>query len=146
MVDAAPVRHHERDDPADHPAEYVEALRLLHEGAYWEAHEALEPLWLDATGDDERFFQAIILVAAALHHVVHTGRLHGAQHVLEEAQARLRDLPPRVHGLDVHDLRARLSALQARLVEASERPSTSDATALVALVLPLWPDAPEVAI
>ena len=42
-------------------------VRLFEAGEYWEAHEALEPLWLGATGLEKSFLGGVILLAAALH-------------------------------------------------------------------------------
>jgi predicted metal-dependent hydrolase len=49
-----------------YPPEHYEGIRLFNEGHYWHAHEQWEACWLRATGDDERFYKAIIQAAAAL--------------------------------------------------------------------------------
>ena len=46
---------------------WAEGVRLFEAGEYWECHEALEPLWLSATGLDKSFLGGVILLAAALH-------------------------------------------------------------------------------
>ena len=42
-----------------------QAIRLFNEERFWEFHEALEPLWRRATGDEKELLHALILVAAA---------------------------------------------------------------------------------
>ena len=46
---------------------WAEGVRLFEAGEYWECHEALEPLWLEATGLEKSFLGGMILLAAALH-------------------------------------------------------------------------------
>ena len=51
-------------------ADYLEGVRLFDEGRYWEAHEAWERPWarLPKGSDERRFYQGLILLAAALLH------------------------------------------------------------------------------
>jgi len=53
---------------AHHP-KFIEAVRLFNEHKFWEAHEALEVLWLADKSPDRAFFQGLIHCAAALHHL-----------------------------------------------------------------------------
>ena len=51
-------------------AAYLEGVELFNRGAYWDAHEAWERVWigLPKGSDDRRFYQGLILLAAALLH------------------------------------------------------------------------------
>ena len=46
---------------------WAESVQLFNAGEYWEAHEALEPLWLASEDLDKRLYAGVILLAAALH-------------------------------------------------------------------------------
>jgi uncharacterized protein len=50
-----------------HPA-IAEGIRLFNSQKFFEAHEALEALWLIEQGDGKRFLHGLIQVAAAFHH------------------------------------------------------------------------------
>lgn len=85
---------------------YLEGLRLFNEGAFWEAHEALEAVWLPLPkGDPEkRFYQALILLSAAF---LHRGRgaARPALRCYRSAMAKLDGLPAVFLGLDLDTLR-----------------------------------------
>jgi hypothetical protein len=85
---------------AGYPMEYVTGIRLFNEGEFWEAHEAWEPLWLEAEEGYPLFFQGLIQVAAALHHL---GRENwgGMAALLRQAVEKLEGYRPRALGLDV---------------------------------------------
>lgn len=74
-----------------------EALRLWAEGRYFEVHEVLEEAWREAEGEERRFLQGLILLAAALHQKA-LGR-SGLRN-LRKAEARLNGLPCPYLGVD----------------------------------------------
>lgn len=74
-----------------------EALALWREGRYFEVHEVLEAAWLRAEGEEKRFLQGLILLAAALHQRA-LGK--SGQRNLKKAEARLRGLPNPYRGVD----------------------------------------------
>ncbi len=74
-----------------------EALRLWREGRYFEVHEVLEEAWREARGEERRFLQGLILLAAALHQ---QGLGKSGLRNLRKAEARLRGLPSPYLGLD----------------------------------------------
>jgi hypothetical protein len=90
----------------------VEALeafvRHFQEGRYFEAHEVLEEAWRKAEGEERRFLQGLILLAAALH------RGKGGVRNLRKAEAKLSGLPSPYLGLDwrplLEEARRRLGA------------------------------------
>ncbi len=49
-------------------AEFQEGVRLFNSQKFFEAHEALEAIWLKAHGQERVFLHGLIQVAAAFHH------------------------------------------------------------------------------
>lgn len=97
-----------RSSPAWH-----EGVRCFDEARYWEAHEALEPLWLKAQGDHKHFLSGIILLAAALHKARSLKHPVGARRNYAKALKHLAGLQDRYLGLDLRGLERRtLDALQ----------------------------------
>ncbi|MFC6591758.1 DUF309 domain-containing protein [Deinococcus lacus] len=76
---------------------------LFEAGHWWEAHEAWEAAWLPATGTQKSFFQALILLAAALHKRWRHGSL--AHRNFYKAERVLATLPDEYAGVDLRRLR-----------------------------------------
>ena len=80
-------------------AGWDEGVRLFEVGEYWEAHEALEPLWLDAQDLEKHFYGGVILLAAALHKARQMGSARGGAAQLRQSahslSASARCLPGR---------------------------------------------------
>ena len=70
--------------------EWLAGLALFNAGHFWHAHEAWETLWLRSAGEQRRFVQAMIQVAAALVHW-QRGNQRGLQ--LNWAKARTKLAP-----------------------------------------------------
>jgi len=83
-------------------------LQHIQERRYFEAHEVLEEAWRKAEGQEKRFLQGLILLAAALH------RGKGGVRNLRKAEAKLSGLPSPYLGLDwrplLEEARRRLGA------------------------------------
>lgn len=80
------------------PAGWQAGAQLFAAGQWWEAHEAWEPEWLRASGEERYALQALILLAAALHKRWRMGSLTGRNFV--KAQAYLCRLSPGAFGVD----------------------------------------------
>ena len=76
---------------------------LFAAGQWWEAHEAWEGVWMTAAGDERRFVQGLILLAAALHKRWHHGSL--AHRNYHKAVVYLDLLPASYGGVDLERLR-----------------------------------------
>lgn len=94
------------------PPEYLEGLRLFNEGRYWEAHEALERVWLRAPkgSDERRFYQGLIQISAAFLHRERAARTRArssraAVRCCRSGLEKLDSLPDRYMGLDLAALR-----------------------------------------
>lgn len=83
--------------------ELQRGIQLFNAGEWWEAHEAWEPSWLKATGEERDFIQALILLAAALH----KRWMHGSPNHRNfyKAVKYLETLPPIYEGVNLQQLR-----------------------------------------
>jgi hypothetical protein len=57
-------------------------------GLFFEVHELLEPVWLQAAGERRTALQGLIMAGAALHHLCEANRA-GARALLREAERKL---------------------------------------------------------
>lgn len=64
-------------------------ISLFNNGLFFECHDALEPLWLSAKGEEKLNLQSLILLAAGFHHIQHQNAA-GAQAVWKDALGRLK--------------------------------------------------------
>jgi predicted metal-dependent hydrolase len=82
-----------------------EGLRCFHSGAFFEAHEHWESVWLAAQEPEKSFLQGLIQVAASFHHF-QRGNLAGTVSLLRSALRRLDVYPEAFAGVAVDPLRA----------------------------------------
>ena len=99
----------------------AEAVDLFNGGRYFEAHEALERLWLVAEGPDREFYQGVLQVAVGLHHEAR-GNRRGAESMLGKGVARLAPLTPSRLGVDVARLLDDVRAFEAAAPNAKRAP------------------------
>jgi uncharacterized protein len=66
----------------------AEGLRCYRAGEFFAAHEHWEAVWLELQGPEKTFLQALIQVAAALHHF-RRGNREGTASLLQAALRRL---------------------------------------------------------
>jgi predicted metal-dependent hydrolase len=79
-------------------------IRLFNSGKFFEAHEALEAVWLPAEGDEKVLLHGLIQIAAAFHH--HTrGNSRGFYSLLEKGLNKLEKLSDVKGGIDLARLR-----------------------------------------
>jgi uncharacterized protein len=79
---------------------------LFNTGDFWECHEALEPLWMKATGLEKEFYAGVILLAAALHKARKMGSARGGRRNYAKALVHLAVVPDTFHSVDVRELEA----------------------------------------
>src|SRR5437899_6928819 len=97
-------------DVAKHPF-YLAFFRCWNEQRYYEAHDVLEQLWLNADSRDADFFKGLIQAAGAFVHLQkrfehplhakHRRRLAPAVRLFRLAESNLTRFGPRHHGLNV---------------------------------------------
>ena len=80
-------------------------LCCFHSGAFFEAHEHWESVWLVAQEPEKTFLQGLIQVAASFHHFQH-GNYAGTLSLLRSASRRLAAYPEAFAGVAVVPLRA----------------------------------------
>jgi hypothetical protein len=85
--------------------ELHEGLRCFHSGAFFEAHEHWESVWLAAREPERTFLQGLIQVAAAFHHF-QCGNCAGTISLLRSGLRRLDGYPETFAGIALVPLRA----------------------------------------
>jgi predicted metal-dependent hydrolase len=100
--------------PSDRSPYLEEGLRLFRAGEFFLAHETLEERWIEAPADERDFYQGLIHVAVAFHHLGRENR-KGALLQLRKARSRLDAYPQRYCGIDVEGLREFLDQAPARI-------------------------------
>jgi uncharacterized protein len=79
-------------------------LKCFDSGAFFEAHEHWEAVWLVVREPEKTFLQALIQVAAAFHHL-QRGNPAGTSSLLRSALRRLEQYPESFGGLVIAPLR-----------------------------------------
>ena len=79
-------------------------VELFNAGEFWECHEALEPLWMAATGLEKEFYAGVILLAAALHKARKMDSSRGGRRNYAKALVHLALVPDTFHGVEVREL------------------------------------------
>jgi predicted metal-dependent hydrolase len=93
---------------------------LFDAGRHWDAHEAWEAGWLEASGDDRRFLQGLIQVAAGFHKLLVQGNRRGALRLWARALRRLEGIPEHWRGLKGAQLRVAVGQAMATLEAGGE--------------------------
>ena len=84
-----------------------EALSLITNREWFEAHEAIEDLWRPAEGDLRRHLQGLIHLLVSLEHLRRQNP-HGCLGQWKKACRRLQDVPNPFAGLEIRDWMAEL--------------------------------------
>ena len=92
--------------PTMHPA-LAEGIDLFNARKFFEAHEALEAVWLKARGEEKILLHGLIQVAAAFHHHARDNRA-GFRSLLEKGANKLERFGEIENGLNLADLRRQL--------------------------------------
>lgn len=98
--------------------EILDGIRLFNTQRYFEAHEALEAVWLKSTGDRKRFLHGLIQVAAALHHHGR-GNAAGFSSLLEKGCSKLEPFGAEFEGIDLAELMLQLQLWRDHVSEPS---------------------------
>ena len=113
-----------------HPC-YLEYFRLFNAQEYYEAHDVLEHIWLEAEGERYIFYKALIQFAGGyVHlqhhhrepaHLIHGQRLRPAARLFRRSAELLTDLPLSYEGLTLADVITNALATAEILESASFR-------------------------
>ena len=80
-----------------------QGLNQFNHGEFYNCHDTLEAIWMEAPIPEKPFFQGILQLAVALHHLGnHNWR--GAAILLGEGMRRLEPFEPSYHEVNVSDL------------------------------------------
>lgn len=104
----------------DLPPQYLHGIALFNAGEFYECHEVLEELWLQATGNERVMLHALIQAAAALLHF-QRGNLKGAVSVQQRALTKLSQLPAIVMQLDTQTFALDLQRFFAQALPSSNQ-------------------------
>ena len=85
------------------PAAFEEGVRLFNSGRYFECHEALEALWLEAPAESRDLYQGLIQTAVAFHHA-ERGNPEGARKCLARGLGHLKAFRGRKVPIDLKPL------------------------------------------
>ena len=88
-------------------AKIAEGVRLFNLQKFFEAHEALEEVWLKTKGEQKAFLHGLIQIAAAFHH--HSrGNFAGFRSLLEKGLGKLDPFGEDVEEIDLGSFRNQL--------------------------------------
>jgi uncharacterized protein len=99
-------------------AEVEHGIGLFNAGKFWHAHEAWELVWQRQAEDERLFFQGLIQLAAAYHHLTKKQLRAGYVNNLRKSEGILRVFAPEYLGIGVAPL---LDAITAGLEESDGR-------------------------
>ena len=92
------------------PPEFERAIAEFNQQQFYDCHDTLEAIWVEAEEADKRFYQGILQVAVGCYHLSNDN-LRGAIILLGEAVRRLCDYQPEYEGVDVEQLLEQALAL-----------------------------------
>jgi predicted metal-dependent hydrolase len=98
--------------------DFLEGVRLFNSHQYFEAHEALEAVWIRAVGERKTFLHGLIQVAAAFHHRARSNPA-GFQSLLEKGYGKLAAFGAEFDGVDLGKLLQQLEAWRGYLQSPS---------------------------
>ena len=96
-----------------------QGIAEFNRGHFFEAHELWEEAWNETVGEEKRFYQALVQLAAG-YHKLSLAQYNGARKLLERGNQTLRDFPSAYAGIDLTALR---EAVVHTLGELSTKPA-----------------------
>jgi uncharacterized protein len=106
---------------AEEEQAFARGVAQFNRALFFECHDTLEDLWSGVRGAPRDFFQGLIQVAVAFHHL-ERGNPRGAASVFAKALARLERYPPRYAGLELEALRSTVRDWATAVASGAERP------------------------
>ncbi len=110
------------------PPEFWRGVEQFNQQAFYECHDTLEALWMEAIEPEKRFYQGVLQIAVACYHLENQN-YRGAVMLLGEGTRRLLDYTPADYGVDVTKLVEQstmlLKALQLTALQIPELQSSS---------------------
>jgi uncharacterized protein len=85
------------------PGSFWQGVREFQQGQFYECHDTLEALWIEAQEPNKTFFQGILQIAVACYHLGNQN-WRGSVILLGEGMRRLSPYQPDYGGIDVNHL------------------------------------------
>lgn len=82
---------------------FWQGIEQFNQQEFYACHDTLEALWIEAMEPEKRFYQGILQIAVACHHLSNLN-WRGAVILLGEGIGRLRDYQPVYEEINVSDL------------------------------------------
>ncbi|MGB3492550.1 MAG: DUF309 domain-containing protein [Elainellaceae cyanobacterium] len=82
------------------PAELVLSVEQFNQKQFYECHDSLEALWMEASEPEKNFYQGILQVSVAFYHLGNYN-WQGSVILLGEGRRRLQKYQPAYAGLDL---------------------------------------------
>jgi predicted metal-dependent hydrolase len=99
-------------EPQDDPR-FLKGIEEFNQQLFFECHETLEELWLEERGEDRKFYQAIIQIAAG-YYKLQQGVPVGALKLWRTGLEKLAPYEPAFYGVNVESL---LNAVRGNLAQ-----------------------------
>ena len=80
-----------------------QGLEEFNRGHFFEAHELWEEAWNNVVGEEKRFYQGLVQIAAG-YHKLSLAQYNGARKLLERGNQTLSSFPPNYAGIDLTSL------------------------------------------
>lgn len=97
------VKNRKKSMMDDIPAEFWQGVDQFNQHDFYACHDTLEAIWINALPADKNFFQGILQIAVALHHLGNEN-WRGAVILMGEGLSRLRSYPSNYGNIDVDEL------------------------------------------
>jgi uncharacterized protein len=82
---------------------WLQGITEFNQREYYACHDTLEAIWMESVDPDKKFYQGVLQIAVACHHL-QNHNFKGAAILLGEGMGRLRYYQPRYGGIDVSQL------------------------------------------
>jgi predicted metal-dependent hydrolase len=82
---------------------FLQAVQEFNRGHFFEAHELWEDLWNEAGGEEKRFYQGLVQIAAG-YQKLSIAQYSGARKLLERGQQTLSEFPADYANIDLSHL------------------------------------------
>lgn len=105
--------------PVAPPDEFWQGVEQFNHQEYYACHDTLEALWIEAVEPQKRFYQGVLQIAVACHHLLNLN-WRGAVILLGEGLGRLKDYQPDYEGIDVTSLLMQSAELLQALQQAGQ--------------------------
>jgi uncharacterized protein len=105
------------------PPEFWQGVEQFNQRQFYDCHDTLEALWMEAIDPERTFYQGLLQIAVALYHLGNQN-LRGAIILLGEGMNRLRHYQPSFADIAVTPLLDQSRALQAKLQQAQAEQQT----------------------